>query len=260
MNSAEPTTRMSTPRPPANSAVSRFIPPSTWTSPPNDLWLQQIACREQLLARDVLHELLATEAGLDGHDHHDVEQLPVGLQGAERRGRLQRQPRGPTGGPDLSQGRRDLLLDLDVDRDRVASGVEVLIDVASRLADHQVSIERQLRPRTQVLDRLRAERQVRDEVAVHDVEVDAVGAGFLDTADGIGEVGEVGIEDAGGDSCPAGLGAHSPTPAGTGSWLRSPRRAAALSATSRARRLATAGAGGSPARSAASCPQAAPTS
>ena len=53
---------------------------------------------------------------------------------------------------------------------------------------------------------------------------------------------------------------YSPTPTGDGSWLRSPWRAAALSATRRARRRATAGAGGSPARSAASCPHAAPTS
>ena len=54
--------------------------------------------------------------------------------------------------------------------------------------DHQVGIERQLGPRAQVLDGLRAERQVGDEVAVHDVEVDAVGARRLDAADGVGQV------------------------------------------------------------------------
>ena len=53
------------------------------------------------------------------------------------------------------QGRRDLLLDLDVERDRIAAGVEVLVEEAARLVDHQVRIERQLRPPAQVLDGLR---------------------------------------------------------------------------------------------------------
>ena len=241
MNSAEPTTRMSTPRPPTNSAVSRLTPPSTWTSPPNDLWLSRSRAASSFSRGDVLHELLATEAGLDGHDHHDVEQLAVGLERRQRRRRLERQPGGPTGGPDLSQGRRDLLLDLDVEGDRVAAGVEVLVDVAARLADHQVGVERQLRPRPQMLDRLRAERQVRDEVAVHDVEVDPVGAGLLDPPDGVGEVREVGVEDARRDAGPpAGHGAQSPTPAGD-------RLVAALAAGERRRsRRRAARAGGRP--------------
>ena len=37
-HSADPTTRMSTPRPPTSSAVSRLTPPSTCTSPPWSLW------------------------------------------------------------------------------------------------------------------------------------------------------------------------------------------------------------------------------
>ena len=48
-----------------------------------------------------------------------------------------------------------------------------------------------------------AEGQVRDEVGVHDVEVDPVGAGRLDASDGMREVGQVGVEDARGDPRPA---------------------------------------------------------
>ena len=116
-----------------------------------------------------------------------------------------------------AQRRRDLLLDLDVERDRVAAGVEVLVEEAARLVDHQVRVERQLRPPAQVLDGLRAERQVRDEVGVHDVEVDPVGPGRLDPPDGVGEVGQVGVEDARRDPRPAAGHGYSPTPAGTGS-------------------------------------------
>ena len=85
---------------------------------------------------------------------------------------LDRQPGGPTGRPDRAQGRLDLLLDLDVERDRVAAGLEVFVEEAARLVDHQVGVERQLGPPAQVLDGLRPERQVGDEVGVHDVEVD----------------------------------------------------------------------------------------
>ena len=184
---------------------------------PECLVAEQAARGEQLVAGDVFHELLPAEPGLDRHHHHDVEQLPVRLEGAQGRGRFHGQARRATGRADPPQGRGDLLLDLDVDRDRVAAGVEELLDVAARLADHQVRVERELRPRSKVLDGLGTERQVRDEVAVHDVEMDAVGTGLLDAADRVGEVREVGVEDARRDTGTAGLGAHSPTPAGTGS-------------------------------------------
>ena len=173
---------------------------------------------------------------------------------------LDREPGRPPGRPDALQGRLDRLLDLDVEGDRVAAGLQVLVEEATRLVDHQMGIERQLGPLAQVLDGLRAERQVGDEVGVHDVKVDAVRPGCLDAADGVGQVGKVRVEDARRDSGPTVGHGQSPTPAGTGSWLRSPRSAAALSATRRARRRATTGGGGSPARSAASWPHAAPTS
>src|SRR5204862_4413227 len=101
----------------------------------------------------------------------------------------------------------------------------------------------------------------RHEVAVHDVEVDPIHTGVRRTPDRVGEAAEVGVEDARRD-----LDAwnwtpgHDAVPAGTPSALRSPRSAAALSRSMRERRRATAWAGGSPARSAASWPQAAPMS
>ena len=55
-----------------------------------------------------------------------------------------------------AQGRLDRLVDLDVERDRVAAGVDELVDVAAGLADHQVGVERELGPRPERLDRLPA--------------------------------------------------------------------------------------------------------
>ena len=164
---------------------------------------QDLARGQQLVPGDVLHERLPAEPGLDGHDQHDVEQLRVGLQGRQRRPGLDGQPGGAARLADRPQGRGDRLVDLDVERDRVAAGIEVLLDEAARLADHQVRVERQLGPRAKVLDGLGAERQVRDEVAVHDIEMHAVRTGLLDPSHRIGEVREVGIEDARGHPRPA---------------------------------------------------------
>ena len=55
--------------------------------------------------------------------------------------------------------------------------------LAAGLGDHQVGVERRSRPRRRRLIVVAAERQVRHELAVHDVEVDPVGAGLDGAAD-----------------------------------------------------------------------------
>src|SRR6185295_11970828 len=230
---------------------------------------QVLARFEELRPRDVGHERLPAEARLDGHDHHDVQQPLVRREGGQVRLRLDAQAGGASSGPDRAERGLDVLLDLDVDRDRVAAGVEVLLDVAGRVGDHQVRVERQSGPAPEGLDGLRPEREIRHEVAVHHIEMDAIGALPLGAGHGVGEVPEVGVEDAGGDAGARrrrrlgerrDLALHPSTPAGTGSSLRWPWRARALAVSRSCRRRATAGAAGAPARSAASWPQAAPIS
>ena len=215
------------------------------------LVLEQVACRQELLAGHVLHEFLAAEARLHGHDHHDVEEGRVRLEGRQRGRRPQRKASGPARLADGPQRWHDRLLDLNVEGDRVAARIDEFVDVAARLRDHQVRVEGQARDAAERLDGSRAEGQVRHEVAVHDVEMDPVGAGLLASPDGGAQVREIGVEDARRDASST-RSHYSPTPAGTGSGLRSPRSALALSATIRSRRRATTGRAGSPACSAAS--------
>ena len=144
-------------------------------------------------------------------------QLAVRLERRQRRPRLDRKTGRPPGRPDPAQRRGDLLVDLDVECDRVAAGLEVFVEESARLVDHQVSVERELGPWAQVLDGLGSERQVRDEVGVHHVEVDPVRSGRLGPPDRIGEVGQVRVEDARGHPRPATRHRYSPTPAGAGS-------------------------------------------
>src|ERR1035437_9127874 len=232
---------------------------------------EEIMCRQDL-GSGFLDERLAAQTRLHGHHHHDVDEVAVRLEGRKRRVWPDRQTGGAAGAMDRPECRFDRLVDFDVKGDRVAAGVDEIVDVAAGLRDHQVRVEWLPTDTAQLLDDARPEGDVGDEMAVHDVEVDAVGAGFQGPAALLGQVGQVGIEDAGGYEDPpfGGRPGHQRDSArratiasrldDTASWLRSPRRAASLWRTINSRRWATAGAGAAPARAAASGPRAAPAS
>ena len=69
---------------------------------------------------------------------------------------------------------------LDVHVDEVGARARERLDEAIRLDDHQVEVERQRRRRAERLHDRRADRDVRDELAVHHVDVNHVGARHLD--------------------------------------------------------------------------------
>src|SRR4029453_13365254 len=79
------------------------------------------------------------------------------------------------------------------------AGRHELRDVALRLDDHQVDVERQARALADRGDDGRADRDVRHEPAVHDAAVQLIGTGGLDARDVGAERGEVGREDRGRD-------------------------------------------------------------
>src|SRR5207244_13410352 len=58
--------------------------------------------------------------------------------------------------------------------------------------DHHVAVERQLRNRAKSFDHGRAEGDVRDEVAVHDIDVDDGAAAALGRRDFVSQMGEIG--------------------------------------------------------------------
>ena len=151
IHSAEPTTRMSTPSPPDELGGLAVDPAVDVDLAAERLVAQQVARRAAAssCATSFMNDW-PPKPGFDGHDHDDVEQLAYGSRRRQRRPRLDRQPGRPAGRPDRAQRRLDRLLDLDVERDRVAAGVEVLVEEAARLVDHQVGVERQLGPPAQV--------------------------------------------------------------------------------------------------------------
>jgi len=74
------------------------------------------------------------------------------------------------------------------------------LEEAERLDDHEVHVEREPGHAVQRLDDQGSEREVRHELAVHDVHMEEVGARALDARDLLRELREVGREDGGADA------------------------------------------------------------
>jgi len=84
-----------------------------------------------------------------------------------------------------------------VDQKRIGARVRELLQKRVRIRNHQVRFERQPCQRPQRLHDRRAKRNVRNEMAVHDVDVDAVRAGAFGFGHLFAETAEVGREDGG---------------------------------------------------------------
>ena len=100
----------------------------------------------------------------------------VGLHSLERRVRVEGQPRPQAQAADLG----DELVrvpDLDVDRAPVRAGVGEILQIAAGLGHHEVAVEEQRRMPSERRDHWWPDRHVRDEVPVHDVDVQPVGYG-----------------------------------------------------------------------------------
>ena len=86
-----------------------------------------------------------------------------------------------------------------MDGDAVGAGLGEGLEIGIHRRDHQVGVESIRRVRPHAPDEIRAEGDVRHEMAVHHVEMDPVGAGRVDGADLLAQPGEVGGQDRGGD-------------------------------------------------------------
>jgi hypothetical protein len=115
----------------------------------------------------------------------------------ERRPRLDRQAGERAGGAEVAGHLARVGAGLGVHRDVASAGLGVAGRPALGVLDHQVAIERHGAHPLDRLDDRQAEGQVRDEVRVHDVDVDPVGVG--DGLRLVGQPGEVRREQARGD-------------------------------------------------------------
>ena len=85
---------------------------------------------------------------------------------------------------------------LGVKGEHVRSGVRVLGDVLLGALHHEVDVQRPVGQPAERPDERSAERQVRDEVPVHDVHVDPLGAALNRLGDLLPEASQIGAEHA----------------------------------------------------------------
>ena len=77
----------------------------------------------------------------------------------------------------------------------VASSLVKRLQVTERFLDHEVNVERPLRVRPHSCDERRAERDVRDEMAVHDIEMERVSAARFRGSDRVAQRREICTEE-----------------------------------------------------------------
>ena len=89
----------------------------------------------------------------------------------------------------------DMRAGFDMHGDDVGAGFGEGFEIGIARRDHQMHVERLLGVRPDRFDDVRADRNVRHEMAVHDVDMDPVGAGGIDRAHLLAELGEIGGQD-----------------------------------------------------------------
>ncbi len=136
-------------------------------------------------------ELLPGESGVDAHDQDLIDLIDEAIDARERRIGSRRDPHTDAqvvNGVDDLQGIR---LRLDMEYERVPARPLERLEETERLLDHQVDIERKSGTLSNGVHERRPERDVRHEVAIHDIEVEGVRSSRFGDLDRISERGKV---------------------------------------------------------------------
>ncbi len=132
--------------------------------------------RDPDLGQHVGDELLTRESWVDAHHEDLLEPVEERFDGGERRLGTDRRTHRDTETVPFADHRPGVGARFDVKDQRVGPRLIERLEVAERVLDHKVNVERPLRTGSHRRDERRAERDVRDEMPVHDVEMERVGA------------------------------------------------------------------------------------
>ncbi len=148
----------------------------------------------------VVHEGLAAEAGLDRHDEDHVAAIEEGEGGVGGGAGFEDEAGFGAQTTNCVECRRHFLLSVhagrfEMDGDEAGAGVNELRGVDVGAINHEMDVEREGGTAAEGADDGWADREIRDEVSVHDVHVNIVCAGALGAGDFIAEVREIGGED-----------------------------------------------------------------
>jgi len=134
---------------------------------------------------------------------HDQRHVHFGQRVEKRRkccAGLDREPGAEPARPDRAERLHGIGNRLEVHDQVVRPGVRERVEEAQGLHDHEVDVERERGQAAHRPDQNRTKRNVRHELAVHDVHVEEVGAGARDGRDLVAQPREIRGEDRGTDS------------------------------------------------------------
>jgi len=144
-------------------------------------------------------ESLSPEPRIDGHDQDEVDVGGDLLERANGRRGVQNDAGLCAQGLDGVDRAMEVRQHFDMHRDHAGARLGECVEVLVGIHDHQVNIQRNLRDSPNRFHDRRSDGDVRDEMAVHDVDVDQIGAAALGRADRVAKRGKVGCQDRGGD-------------------------------------------------------------
>lgn len=151
---------------------------------------------------DRVNKALASEARVDRHDENNVTQLDNVLNSARGGGWVEDDARFAAKilNEVESSVEMDGRLALAMHRNDIGTSLDKVRNEQLRLDNHEMYVERLFSDGAQGIDDEGPNGDVRDEAAVHNVDVDPVAARLVNGADFISEFGEVCGEDGGGDN------------------------------------------------------------
>ena len=168
------------------------------------------------------HEFLAAEPGFDAHDEHQIEFVERGKVGFDGGAGAEGEAGLNAGGPNVAGEGNRIVGGLHVEDDVVRAGLDVVVHPAFGVVDHEVHVEGLGGGAPGGGGDVGAEGKIRDEVPVHDVDVNPVGVG--DSLDVGTQVGEVGGQDGGGNDG----GCHDCYPSFSGVFFKTAKNMASV--------------------------------
>ena len=141
------------------------------------------------------NERLPSEAGVHRHDEHEVHVAGDLLQRADRRRGIQHHSGPGAERLDGLNGAVQVRQHLDVHGDHRGAGLGKGLDVPIGVGNHQVHVERHARDPLQRAHDRNPDGDIGDEMAVHHVDMNQVGAAAFDGGNRVAKGGEVGRED-----------------------------------------------------------------
>ena len=203
LNTADPATSTLAPAATTSGAVSGVTPPSISMSMSREPIIDLMPAD---LVADRPDEGLASEAGVHGHAEYEIDHVQDGLDRALGRARVEHDAGLLAERPDRLERAVDVGSRLRMDADDVGARAREGFEVGIRGSDHQVHVEDLRRVRADGPHDVGAHGDVRDEMAVHHIDMDPVASRLIDGADLLAEPGEIGGQDRRGDEERAGHG------------------------------------------------------